>query len=135
MKRLVPRIAAVLPIGETEAFLRWRVCNGILTRRLPMFCTRRCSVATGICIALMLGLSAGPAFARFITMPDTARTWIDIRGNAGVEIDSNGFPIADNGSLLRENKSGRGDLADKLISPRPWSRPERPVCAPSTRPF
>ena len=26
---------------------------------------------------------------------------------------------------LALNENGRGDLADKLISPRPWSRPER----------
>ena len=60
-----------------------------------MICTRRCSAATGVCVALVLGLSGVPAFARFITMPPTARTWLDIRGTAGVEIDADGFPVND----------------------------------------
>src|SRR6266481_2503653 len=33
------------------------------------------------------------------------------------------------------NKMGRGDLADKLITPRPQSRPERTVCPPGTTAF
>lgn len=77
-----------------------------------MICIRYWSAAIKVCVALGLGLSAVPTFARFISMPPTARTWLDIRGNMGVEnvvgadtvgqffASENAIPLAEYDSIL-----------------------------------
>jgi hypothetical protein len=54
-------------------------------------------IVTNIALLVGFAFASRPASARFITMPPTARSWLDIRNNpAGVELDPvTGTPIGD----------------------------------------